>query len=235
MTPASALLLELMDGIDPAVPLPESLCRLAATKLPVTAVSMVLTGASGVAQAVAASDDRAAALEDLQLLLGEGPLHDVVRTRRLVQQPDLARTGPVRWPHFTDAARHLGVESMFSFPLVLGGIRLGVLDLFADVPTVLEDADLALALHVVDAAVLVVLHLSDEDPVSTTPRVGVSDAMTEAFRSYAVVHQATGMVSVQAGVGLVEALLLIRASAYSANVSIIAVSEDVVTGSAHFG
>ena len=42
-------------------------------------------------------------------------------------------------------------------------------------------------------------------------------------------HQATGMISVQASVGITEALLLLRAHAYADQRSLLAAAHDVVT------
>lgn len=229
MTPVGAILLDLMDEPDPTATLPDLLCRLTVARLPVVAASIALTDADGFSQMVAGSDPRAVELETLQFTLGEGPCHEAVRTGRLVQQQDLAGTGPARWPLYTEQMISLGIRATFSFPLRIGAIRLGVLDLFAAVPTVLTDGDLAQALHIVDAAVLIVLHLESEDGVLTDAVDGeLGSAMTRAFHLDAAVHQATGMVSVQVGVGLSEALLLLRGHAYGEQRPISAVASDVV-------
>ena len=44
----------------------------------------------------------------------------------------------------------------------------------------------------------------------------------------AEIHQATGMISAQAGVTLVDALLLLRARAYSTNRTMLDISRDVL-------
>lgn len=235
MTPVGAILLDLMDHVDASVWLPEALCRLAVDRLPIAAAAIALTDSAGSSQMIAGSDERAVELETLQFTVGEGACHDAVARGRLVQQPDLARTGPARWPAYTESMLALGVAAVFSFPLRIGSIRLGVLDLFADRPTVLDDAQLTQALHLVDAAVLVVLHLHSGDSAPDSALDGaLGDVMTQAFHLNADVHQATGMVSVQVGVSLSEALLLLRARAYGEQRSIIDLARDVVSRTARF-
>src|SRR5450755_3611990 len=41
-------------------------------------------------------------------------------------------TAAVRWPVFAPAAATVGVAATFAFPVQVGGIRLGVLDLYRD-------------------------------------------------------------------------------------------------------
>jgi hypothetical protein len=54
------------------------------------------------------------------------------------------------------------------------------------------------------------------------------------FDMTADLHQATGIVSVQAGVGMAEALLLLRARAFVSGRSAVAVARDVVAGMLSF-
>ena len=70
-------------------------------------------------------------MEDLQFTFGEGPCVECSRTGRPVLQPDLARTGPDRWPGFSAGALEAGIRAIFAWPLRVGGIRLGV---FGPVP-----------------------------------------------------------------------------------------------------
>ena len=71
-------------------------------------------------------------MEELQFTLGEGPCVESSGTGRPVLQPDLARTGPARWPGFSAAALEAGIGAVFALPLRVGAIRLGVLDLYRD-------------------------------------------------------------------------------------------------------
>jgi ANTAR domain len=82
------------------------------------------------------------------------------------------------------------------------------------------------ALSFVDAATLALLHAQAGSPVRGT--VPVLDERAE-------VHQATGMVSVQAEVGLAEALVLLRARAFAEGRPLGDVARDVLAGAVDFG
>jgi hypothetical protein len=228
--PAAEILASLIDGRAPESSLPELLCQDACRRLPVSAAGIALMNRDGVMELAVGSDERAARLEDLQLTIGEGPCVDSFGSGRLVLHPDLRAPGSDRWPVYSPAALELGVQAIFSFPLRIGGIRLGVLDLYRDQAGLLDDADLALALHYADAAVMLVLYLHTEDYESAAAgRSDLSPGRLELeFHAHPEVHQATGMVSVQAGVDLTEALLLLRARAYADGRSVAAIARDVV-------
>src|SRR5688500_10024764 len=135
------------------------LVGLCARTVPVSGVGLALMTDDGPAGTVAATDATARQLEELQFSLGEGPCVDASRTGRPVLQPDLARTGPERWPAFAAGAEAAGLVAVFAFPLRVGAIRLGVLDLYRTTVGLLTDRELAGALCFADAATTLLLHL----------------------------------------------------------------------------
>jgi GAF domain-containing protein len=168
-------------------------------------------------------------LEDLQFSLGEGPCVDASQTGRPVLQPDLARTGGRRWPVFTADAAAADLAAVFAFPLRVGGIRLGVLDLYRTTTGVLAGDELGHALSFADAATAVLLLLQARAAGLDPPL----DSLT-VLDDHAEVHQASGVVSVQAAVPLHEALLLLRARAYAEHRPIDSLAQDVLSGVADF-
>src|SRR5215218_1432824 len=136
-----------------------------ARSLPVSGVGLALMTAKGPAGTVAATDGAALELEELQFSLGEGPCVDASRSGRPVLQPDLARTAPLRWPAFAGGALQAGIRAVFAFPLRVGAIRVGVLDLYRDSAGPLSQAELTDALFFADAATLVLLHAQAGSPV----------------------------------------------------------------------
>ena len=142
------------DGVESPPSLTQRLCVAAAAGLGVTGVGMALMSGKGHEGLVGATDGAARAMEELQFTLGEGPCMDASGGGRSVFQPDLARTAPARWPGFGPAVLEAGIAAIFAFPLQVGGIRLGVLDLYRDTPGVLDDAEVTAALAYADAAVL---------------------------------------------------------------------------------
>lgn len=227
MTPAGRILVSLMEHAGTGRPLAELLCADAVRRLPVCGVAIGLATDGGALEPYAASDASVRALEGLQLTLGEGPGIEANAAGHLVQQSDLARTAPASWPGYGPAILEAGVRAVTCFPLRIGGIRLGVMDFYRDEPGVLDDASLAEALHYVEAAVQVLLHLQG---VASDRYVGglPPAAFEDTFNCQPEVHQATGMVSAQAGVRLADALLLLRARAYAESRSLPEVAHDVV-------
>jgi hypothetical protein len=210
--------------------LPASLVGMCARELPVSGVGLALMTDDGPAGTVAATDDSALELEELQFSLGEGPCVDASQSGRPVLQPDLARTAQERWPVFAAGAAAAGLAAVFAFPLRVGAIQLGVLDLYRTTAGILPDDDLADALCFADAATAMLLHLQAQDAGVGLPL----DSLT-VFDDRAEVHQATGVVSVQAAVSLQEALLLLRARAYAEQRPIGTLAHDVVNGVVDFG
>lgn len=103
-----------------------------------------------------------------------------------------------------------------------------MLDLYRDVPGVLTDHQLAEALSFADAATSILLHLQSQD-------LDRSDSgPVHVIEDRAEVHQATGMIAVQADVTLGQALVLLRARAFAAERPIISLAHDVLAGDVRF-
>jgi hypothetical protein len=184
---------------------------------------MVLQSTAGLDRVVAATDGLAVSIEHLQFELGEGPGVDAVRQDGPVLRSEL-RTATGEWPLFAPAAVAEGAEAAFAIPLNVGGIRLGVLDLYRDAPGGLHDGILSDALAFADAATAVLLHLQ----ALSRPSGTLHPQLTGFAADRAEIHQATGMISAQASVTLVDALLLLRARAYSTGRTMLDVSRDVL-------
>ena len=113
---------------------------------------------------------------------------------------------------------------MFAFPLQVGAIRLGMLDLYRDTTGPLDRLQFAEALAFAEAATTILLYLQDE----TAPGQPLHPELAEAVDSRREVHQATGMIAAQTRAGLAEALLRLQAHAYSSERPLIDVAKDVV-------
>jgi ANTAR domain/GAF domain len=205
--------------------LTSALVSICASTLPVSGVGMALMTDSGPAGTVAASDGAALQLEELQFTLGEGPCVDASQTGRPVLEPNLEQTARRRWPAFAAGALGVGVRAIFAFPLRVGAIRVGVLDLYRDSVGTLSAADSAEALAFADAATMLILYLQARQTPDGLPldSVPVLDDRAE-------VHQATGVLAVQAGVTLGEAFVLLRARAYAEQRPVGDLARDVLSG-----
>ena len=209
--------------------LPGRLVTMCAGCVPVTGAGIIVMSDSGPGAMLARTDGAAQIMEELQFTLGEVPCVDASASGLRVLQPDLAATAGRRWPGFTAGALAAGVRAIFAFPLQVGGIRVGVLDLYRDVAGDLDDADLAEALAFADAATAILLQLqSGTDGVTGEP------GLLALVEDRAEVHQATGMVSVQAGLGLAASLVRLRAHSYAAERPILDVARQVIDRTLRF-
>jgi hypothetical protein len=190
-----------------------------------------LPGISGVGLAVMtrlpaqdiryASNHLSEQIEQLQIMLGEGPCVDAFSAGQPVLAPDLTEVSWARrWPAFAPEALDAGARALFALPLQVGSARLGVMDLHRDAPGRLQGGQLADALVFAEAttqALLIEAHARALQGVGNL------------YDSYnTVVHQATGMVKAQLNVGIAEALVRLRAYAYAEERSIEGVARDVV-------
>jgi GAF domain-containing protein len=98
------------------------------------------------------TDEVSQLIEELQYTLGEGPCVDAYQQDRVVAEPDLADPVTRRWPAFTPPALQAGVRAVFGFPLRVGTVHLGALNLYRDCPGPLSGDQHADALVVADVA-----------------------------------------------------------------------------------
>ena len=229
-----AVVLALLDG-DRArgANLPQVVAVKAAVALGVDGIYAGLgTGPSGLVLAWG-QEAISTELEDLQFTLGQGPGLDAA-SGSPVLVPDLAAMG-ARWPEFVPAATALGVRAVFALPLRIGAIGVGVLVAHRATVGLLVDGALADALALADAVTVLLLHRQPggterAGPATDGPQPGWAPPAT--YR--AEVHQATGIISVQLGVSLAEALVRLRAYAYSDGRLIAEVAADVVAHRVRF-
>ena len=200
----------------------ESICALCVQTLGISSAALSIATRSGVRQLIASSDVRAADMEDLQFTLGEGPNFDAIAGGSPVLVPDIASKDECaleRWPNFTDGVLAAGFHAVFAFPLHVGAFRFGALDLYRDAAGELTSLQISDALKAADSATNALLELERT--------MGGFDG-TAVVTHHAQVHQAAGMVQVQMGLGIREALLVLRARAYSDGVAISHLAIEVV-------
>lgn len=172
-------------------------------------------------------------LAEVQLMLGEGPCRDVLASGAPVLAADLGdEQSSRRWPAFTPEARQLGAAAVFVFPLVIGVIRAGVMGLYRSAPGPLASPQLGDCLLLADTATVLLLDgLGDgagpaDDGGGRGPRPAGQPPDLAAHR--AEIDQATGMLTVQLGVGVTEAFARLRAYAYAHDRRLADVAADIV-------
>jgi hypothetical protein len=163
-------------------------------------------------------------IEQLQYALGEGPCVDAYHEDRPVAEPDLRDPEHARWLGFSGPALEAGVRAVFGFPLQVGAVRLGALNLYRDRPGPLTHRQHADALVLADLCAQSVLVLQSGAPP------GVLAAELEASADLQdVVHQASGMVAAQLDVSVGRALIRLRAHAFGNDRPLLGVATDVVS------
>jgi hypothetical protein len=206
-----------------------TICWACVDGLDVDGASISVLTATDARETLAATDETADLLEELQFTLNEGPCLESAMTGHPVLVPDVQHTtDTARWPVFAAAVgEQTAVRALFALPLQWGAINLGVLDLYRRLPGNLNDAQRRDAFSAADIAALMMLgHRTDP--------AGDGGWLDSTTASRAEVHQATGMVLVQLGVSAPEALARMRAYAFTHGRLLIDVARDVVARRINF-
>jgi hypothetical protein len=201
----------------------QRLCQVCAEVTDVSGAGIMLMSGDVARGSVCSTDDVSAVIERLQYDLGEGPCVDAYHLDRPVLEPDLADPEGSRWLAFRGAAVDAGARAIFGFPLQVGAVRLGAMNLYRDRPGPLGDEQHADALVMADVAAQAILVLQANAPP------GALAAELEVGADFRfVVHQASGMVSAQLGVSVGQALVRLRGYAFGNGRSLTEVACDVV-------
>ena len=201
------------------------LCRTLTTDMAVSGAAVNLMSTAGSEAVVAASDERSREVDELQFSTGEGPCHEAFAARRPVLTPDLRAINHGRWPAYASAARESGVIGVFAFPLGVGAVVLGVLDVYADLPGSLSEKQVAIALTGAHQATEILLdgHLVSDDGRLDTE-------LSTALEHRLEIYQAQGMVMVDLGVDPAEALARMRAHAFGNEIPLFDLARDIISG-----
>lgn len=223
---ADQFLAALIGGSEDELPSLTTICRSATAPLHMSGASVVLMG-DDTFPSVAGAYGVSVAVQDLEFTLGEGPATDAYTEGKAVLMDDVASASR-RWPQLTRALADTGIRSVYALPLQVGAIKLGVLILYRDEPGALEGDELSAALLVANLVTNQVLDLQ-AGAASESLAWGLE---VDDYR--AVVHQATGMISVQLDCSIGEALLRLRGHAFAFERPIEEVAIEVVTRKLRF-
>lgn len=167
--------------------------------------------------AVAASDEPARAAQELEFLLGEGPARDAATGRVAVRAAGTELRE--RWPVYGTALAELGFDEVAAVPLRQHGTCVGSLTVFDP-----RSAATGSLTEVADALTQTMVLGPHGDP-------GLYGGTDQRV----VVHQAAGMVSVQVGCAVKDALELVKARAFSEGLPVHTVAERIVRGDVRLG
>ncbi|CAN5256760.1 GAF domain-containing protein [soil metagenome] len=201
-----------------------SLCDPFLSVVPVTGAAISVLVPASAQTTVCSSDDTAAQLDELQFDLGEGPCWQSLALRSPVLSADLRNDPHGEWPMFAAAVRNAPVAddvgAMYAFPLFIGSLDIGAVDLYSHdarelTPVEIEDGR-DLAKVVTWQVIRRMLGEYDDTGLGGEPH------------SRREVHQATGMVLAQLDISAADAAVLLKAHAFSTGRSVNDIAADVI-------
>ena len=150
----------------PDVSEPDSvrLCAVAAEITVMSGAGILLMTGNVARGSLCSSNGVSALIEDLQFTLGEGPCIDAHEENCPVLEPDLADPDRARWFAFSPPAVQAGVRAVFGFPVQVGIVRLGALNLYRDRPGSLSHEQHADSLVMADVAARAILAMQAGAP-----------------------------------------------------------------------
>jgi transcriptional regulator with GAF, ATPase, and Fis domain len=174
---------------------------------------------------VAASDDRFAHLEDLQVRHQEGPCIEAFDTKELVGAVDLANEE--RWPLFSQAAVRREVRAVLASPLPYNQDAVGVVAVLSERSRPWSPANELALLAFTDLAALLIASIIQGERQSE-----LAGQLQGALNSRQVIEQAKGILMGTQGVSARTAYEQLRLRARSERRKLAVVCDEVVQGAA---
>lgn len=173
-------------------------------------------------QTVCATSSVAARIHEIQIDLGEGPGWDALRTRRPVLEPNLQRSDSVDWPGTRDGLRALDIGALYAFPLYVGELSVGSIDLYTRAPQHMSPS------AVEDVTVLAAIAARQVLRRALDDIENFDSGIADGPYSRREMHQASGMVAAQLSIAVDDALLVLRGRAFSSGRSVGEIAADVI-------
>jgi len=172
-------------------------------------------------RAVAASDDRFAHLEDIQVRHQEGPCIEAFDTKELVGAIDLEREG--RWPLFSEAAVRREVRAVLASPLPYNQDAVGVVAVLSEHRRPWSPTNELALLAFTDLAALLIASI-----IQGEEQTELAGQLQGALNSRQVIEQAKGVLMGTQGISAREAYEQLRSKARAERRKLALVCSDVV-------
>jgi GAF domain-containing protein len=172
---------------------------------------------------VAASDDRFAHLEELQIRHQEGPCIDAFDAKELVGATDLEREG--RWPLFSEAAVQREVRAVLASPLPYNQDAVGIVAVLSERSRPWSPANELALLAFTDLAALLIASIIQGEQQSE-----LAGQLQGALNSRQVIEQAKGVLMGTRGISARTAYETLRSTARSERRKLVEVCAEVVRG-----
>jgi hypothetical protein len=197
-------------------------CQLGLERTGVGGVAVTFASAHAGLELVHATNELTERVAELEFTLGQGPATDTMSSGHATAVDDLtSRVSGHRWPLYAPEAADAGVRAVQAYPILLEQLSLGCVGFFSDGPTHFSTDQHRQALALTELIGLALVHPSSGPGIGSRLRMSV--------------HQAAGMVMVQTGCSIGDALVLLRATAFTEDVKLTDLAADVVDGRRRFG
>jgi GAF domain-containing protein len=208
-----------LDGPDVADFL-EQLSNLAAAIVPGTHCGITLRRDGQIATVVS-SDQVATRMDEVQYLHGRGPCLAAIQEGVRIDVPDMEIEQ--RWDNYAGHALANGIRSVVSLPLVLDGVAVGAVNLFATTPNAFTENDVARA-EAFTAQAATALTILLRHAAHTV----LDDQLREALATRAVIDQALGIMMVTRRISSQEAFEILRHSSQTTNRKVSAIAAELI-------
>ncbi len=191
-----------------------SLCSVAREITGLSGAGISITSKVGMQEQLCASNGVAQRLMDLEITLKEGPGYDASQSGTGNEASDLMGDEGQRWTFYSPEAVKLGARAVFGFPIHIGAVVFGALSLYRDSTGPLSEEQSSsayLMASVIGRAVLVMQ--------AGVPLGAIANELQGQSSLDFSVHQASGMLSVQAKLSVKDALIMFRAHAFAVGIS----------------
>ena len=207
-------------------PLSLRMCEASVGILGVQGGSFTLAYADAQRVTLCATDEKAAQLEDLQEVFGEGPSYTAY-LERSIQRLVVDGAADSRWPLLGEAVKQAMAScTIYAIPMKPGPQTMGVATFYQQQPhpLLIDEPTTQLLVDAVAVALVKDPDVLDDDRY----------AKADSWNSRARIHQATGMVMAQLRLTPDDAMALIRAHAYAHRQTLNAISDDIIARTLDF-
>lgn len=199
------------------------LCNPFVEQLPITGASITVIDDGRRQSTICSSDDTATRVDELQFSLGEGPRWETLRTGVPTLVPHLSGVAHERWPVFGQQVSELGIGALFAFPLSIGAVVVGVVDLYRVSAGELSPGAIIRAASLAGTVAGPATHMAIVSAADNAPPNDLSGP--EMRRE---VHQATGILLIQLDTTATDAFFRLKAHAFATGRTLEDVARDVV-------
>lgn len=173
------------------------------------------------AETAAYSDERVVPIDEAQYETKQGPCLQAIQDNETFTIDDLEQEQ--RWPLFREKAFEKGLRSSMSIPLAVGDRTIGALNMYAFTERAFQNTDLGLAKTFAAQAAISLANVQVYESA-----VQLSEHLSEAMKTRAVIEQAKGMIMLERHCSADEAFETLVAASQSRNKKLRDIAQEVV-------